>query len=506
MRLTSSPATWRIILGFSAVLAIFGGAALVSMQTFQRIIDSTDEILELQRGRENGLQIEVYARRMEAVMADLARSADIGQIPDFDEATMSFENLELQMTAARRRLTRLARTSQEKQWMAQCEDWAWQIDFEFRYHLLPAVASRNEDLAWQYRQHARDMLESLIWANRRMTTAQEMQIRRARDSALRLRDAAERDTAILLSVAVLAAIIIGYWAVHSIISPIRELMKATESLAGGDWTPKVDSKRQDEFGRLAESFNRMSEDLRTHQQKLVQAEKMASLGRMSAGVAHEINNPIGVILGYVKLLLKNEALTGQVRSDVQVIGEEAEQCQQIVQDLLSFSRPIPPAHEVVDLCKVVEECLSRASRSYLPNGVAIVRDYRTDTLPVRGDGGRIAQAIQNIVRNGLEAMKEGGALTATLRIVEHSEAVGKELRTRPMAEVLLADTGPGIPPENLGKVFEPFFTTKDKGTGLGLPIAYAAIRAYSGSITIQSEKGHGTRFTIRLPLIEELVT
>jgi signal transduction histidine kinase len=478
--------------GFVLVLAIFALAAVLSMKNMERVGQATDEIRQLQEGRENGLQVETLARRMDAAMADLLRSGEWQQVEVFRATAQA-------MKAAREEMGKAARTDKERAWLAECSALSRQLEADFDQYFVPAVIAADEDAAWLHRRRGRELLEKLLGLNEQFTRLQELKIGIALRGAIRVRSDAVRDSGLLFAAAVLVAVLIALLVAWSIATPIQELMKATQAVASGDLTRKLDTRRRDEFGRLAESFNKMSSDLREHQQRLVQAEKMASLGRIAAGVAHEINNPIGVISGFANLMSKDRNLSATMAEDIGVIREEAEQCQRIIQDLLDFSRPAPPAEEVVDLRKAVEELLDRARRWPTAAGITLATEFAADRLPVRADPSRLAQAMENIVRNAFEAMPDGGTLHVGLRIIHQAASPAEG---RPMAEAVFKDTGPGIPPTHIEKIFEPFFSTKEKGTGLGLSIAYAAIRAYGGTLTVQSEPVEGAAFTLRMPLAE----
>jgi signal transduction histidine kinase len=233
---------------------------------------------------------------------------------------------------------------------------------------------------------------------------------------------------------------------------------------------------------------------------VVQAEKLASIGRLAAGVAHEINNPIGVILGCAKMLRAAGDLPEDARDNLKAIEEEAEQCRAVVQDLLNLSRDVPPASTVLDLRDVAGDVLAREEAAAQAGRATVTAAMPEAPLLVKADAGRLRQAVRNIVRNAIEAMPEGGTLRVALRRDE-SHTPGDAPQTA-WAEAEFADSGCGIAPEALERIFEPFFSTKPQGTGLGLAIAYSVVRAYGGVIQVRSDPGQGASFTIRLPLAE----
>ncbi|MBP1636931.1 MAG: histidine kinase [Acidobacteria bacterium] len=301
--------------------------------------------------------------------------------------------------------------------------------------------------------------------------------------------------------------------------PLRDLVAATGRIARGDLDLRVEVRSQDEIGVLAGSFNTMTSSLheartelqrlneslerqvadrtaalRDAQAQLVQSEKMSSLGKLAASVAHEINNPLTGILTYSKLLIRMHEegeLTDKARDactrNLRLVQRETERCSAIVRNLLDFARQRPPMLKEVDLVAVLEEALALLAHRLQMQNVALVKDLQP--LPhVRADFGQLRQAFVNVALNAAEAMNEGGTLTVRSRVAGA------------MAEVEFADTGQGIPPEHLPRILDPFFTTKEKGTGLGLSVVYGLIERHGGKLDISSRVGAGTTVVIRLPV------
>jgi two-component system NtrC family sensor kinase len=215
------------------------------------------------------------------------------------------------------------------------------------------------------------------------------------------------------------------------------------------------------------------------------------IGRLSAGVAHEINNPLGGILLFSSLLLKNAAPDNRDRSSLERICNEAKRCQQIVQGLLDFARPREPKREQIVLENVVDRTLQLVSGQSLFHNIEVVRDYAEPKPEGLADPSQLQQVVLNLIVNAAEAMGGKGSLTLATRSVEDGTS----------AQIEIADSGCGIAPENLERLFEPFFTTKEvgQGTGLGLSISRSIVESHSGSIWAESEVGAGARFFIRLP-------
>ena len=309
--------------------------------------------------------------------------------------------------------------------------------------------------------------------------------------------------------------------------PLRDMVVATKKIAQGDLSHEVNIQSRDEIGHLAESFNQMVRELKHAQQELtewgetlekrvadrtealekaqyqlIRSEKLASLGKLAAVVAHEINNPLAGILTYIKLLLK---ITGkepfpvsraeEMKNYLSVMDTEMNRVTRIVKDLLTFARRSKPRIEKVNVNSIVEQSLSLLENKIKLQNVDL-QTQLDDTLPlVPCDFSQIQQVLMNLIINGTEAMSNGGELNIKTNHRPDNEFV----------EIEVADTGAGIPDEHLSKIFDPFFSTKEagKGVGLGLSIVYGIVNEHKGSIDVKSAEGKGTTFTIKLPTVVE---
>jgi signal transduction histidine kinase len=229
----------------------------------------------------------------------------------------------------------------------------------------------------------------------------------------------------------------------------------------------------------------------THLQ-LVSSEKMASLGKLAAGIAHEINNPLGGILIYSSLMMEDLPETDSRRADLVRIVQEAGRCKEIVKSLLEFARQTEPKMEPTDINRAITDGLFFLVNQALFHNIRIVKKLDAFLPFVRGNAGQLKQVFMNIIVNAAEAMRGGGTLTITTFCAPDQKTVFVEC----------TDTGEGIPPENLTRIFDPFFTTKEvgKGTGLGLATSYGIVEDHGGKISVKSQAGEGTTFTIELPV------
>ncbi len=230
------------------------------------------------------------------------------------------------------------------------------------------------------------------------------------------------------------------------------------------------------------------------EQQLRQSEKLSALGQLIAGVAHELNNPLAVIMGYAQLLAKQGTTEGKVRTDIVKILRESERAAKIVRNLLTFARPREPQMVVVDINRLVASILETHEAELLQNGITATKRLSPNSPTTMADPHQIEQVITNLLINAVHALC---TWSGARQLDVGTEVVGTSLL------ITVADTGPGISPEVVGKIFDPFFTTKapGKGTGLGLSISHSIIEEHRGRIWVQSERGKGAKFFVELPMV-----
>ena len=235
-------------------------------------------------------------------------------------------------------------------------------------------------------------------------------------------------------------------------------------------------------------------DVAMLQAKLMHAEKMAAVGQLVSGVAHEVNNPLTAILGFADLLLENPELSGDVRDDLQIIVEESQRTREIVQNLLSFARQTPPAKQPVDVNQVLRRTIALRAYDMSSHGIELVEEFDLQLPSVVGDSHQLQQVFLNILNNACDAVRDTG---------RHRRIIIRTERSAGAVQVKFRDNGTGI--RNLDRIFDPFYTTKEvgKGTGLGLSICYGIVREHGGEILCcNNHDSTGATFTIRLPLTE----
>jgi two-component system, NtrC family, sensor kinase len=316
------------------------------------------------------------------------------------------------------------------------------------------------------------------------------------------------------------ALITGWFFFYTVHRPIKRLMIGTEQISSGNLDYQLSNNSRDEIGQFARSFNEMTKSLKkandenlqwsqtlenkvrekTNELKLIhgqilQIEKMASLGKLSATVAHELNNPLEAILTYAKLIAKRlkreNVLTEQMRKmleDIEFVAQEALRCGNIVKNLLLFSKKQVGEFGLLPVKQIIEKATRLMQHHFAISNVRFSISYAPDTATLVCDENQIQQALIALFVNAVEAMPDGG----TLQVEVSQQGPDGEL------QIVLTDSGVGISAEDLPHIFEPFFTTKKeaKGVGLGLSVVYGIVERHGGKISVQSELGKGTTFRL----------
>lgn len=324
--------------------------------------------------------------------------------------------------------------------------------------------------------------------------------------------------------ALMLIMVLSWFSVWQVVGrPVKALKQGTEHLTSGDLGYQIDVRSEDEIGELANSFNAMSRELqaernqnlaftqtlearvedktrelkRAHEHAL-HTEKMASIGKMAAVLAHEINNPLSGILTYAKLLRKwiehedcGRSRRGEIYDSLDLIASESRRCGDLVKNLLTFSRTTPVNLQPTNLNQIIDRSLRLVQHQIDLGGIQLQLQLDPQLPPVLCDGAQIEQVVLALVMNAMDAMQQGGNLWITTSF----------LREKSQVRAVVRDDGSGIPPEILPRIFEPFLTTKEtgRGVGLGLAISHSILERHHGSIEVESEFGRGTTFTVTLP-------
>lgn len=333
-------------------------------------------------------------------------------------------------------------------------------------------------------------------------------------------EATSRNTlALLFTLGTLAVIVIGYFISQNIAKPILHLRLLSQSVASGNFENQADFSRTDEIGDLAQSFDTMTqhlkerkaeterlyaealqrnkelaeinEKLKATQAQLVQSEKLASVGQLTAGIVHDVKNPLAVIMGMTEFMLSEEELTPEMQHEIQTMNKSAVKGNQIVSDLLTFARQSTPELLERDIRDTLEAALRLTGYLIKKGRIQVVRNLPDKPIYMSYDAQQIEQVLINLIANAIHAMPDGGQLNVGL--------------SRQNGNVILevGDTGTGISPGHITRIFDPFFTTKPEGegTGLGLSVSHGIIACHHGDINVESTLGSGTTFIITLPVV-----
>ena len=315
---------------------------------------------------------------------------------------------------------------------------------------------------------------------------------------------------VILAVITIAflSFVLGFLSLKFINIPIKRLTETMKKAEEGDLTARVNVKSRDEMGKLAENLNIMIEKLNLakqeaeqyHQELIQRANRMASIGELASGIAHEIRNPLAGIQGAIQILAegfpKEDART-QVTDEIQ---KQIYKLERLVKDLLNYAKPVPANYLPTDINRLVDKVLSFfVTQRGMPADYKIEKKLFSSLPKTMIDPSSMEQAFLNIILNAEKAMPKGGTFTITTVALPQRKDDGKEVHE---VQIIFEDTGAGIPGENLPKIFNPFFSTRSDGTGLGLAITKNIVEQHGGKIEVESRVNVGTKFIITLPAME----
>ena len=465
----------RLALAFAALIALYAAATLIALLGFAQV----NRGLAQTRARVDSMRLALdLASAVRDQYAHQAHTIIIGN----DSHLGFYAEAKTRVLTLIKDLRQRAERPDERAWVDDIEAGAAELDGVFSRQIVPAVLSgRTADANVE---HAR----ALAMVSR-IQQRTDLLAKRFEDAIGELQSFAqstrERTVAWSVFFLVLAPLLAGVVAVYlgrKVARPVAFLHAGAERLAAGDLDTRIVVGGNDEFGDLARQFNAMVASLKEQQSRLLQSERLAGVGRLAAGVAHEINNPLGVILGYTRLLRKKAV--GSLADDLAIVEEEVLRCQEIVEGLLDFSRPVEAGSQRVDLRGLCDDVVARFAESSPSPGV---------TVTVAGQGGaagtasKLRQVLLNLIKNAVEAAAPGGSVD--IHVSENDQR----------SQVTVRDSGHGLDSEARERLFEPFFTNKPRGTGLGLAVSQAIARAHGGEIVAEPPGQGGACFVLRLP-------
>ncbi|MBM9606629.1 cache domain-containing protein [Desulfopila inferna] len=326
----------------------------------------------------------------------------------------------------------------------------------------------------------------------------------------------KKSTSSLIIIGILLSSILSYLLARTVIRPLHTLQQGIDRISSGDLEYKVEITDPDIASDLAASFNGMASSLRKSLAELKQTyvelaekEKLAAVGEMTAGIAHEIKNPLGVIQGSAQVVLDRRRPWEMRERAARFIIDEVERLDNTLKAFLSFARPAPPVLVETDVIRLLEETLSATEERYREEGYVFIREYDEGILPIEADRYQIRQVFWNICLNSIQAMPEGGIITIRVGMVNRKEYPDGKVIERsldnPFAiqrnwlSISIEDGGCGIPEAKIEKVMDPFVSLRDDGIGLGLSIVSQIVKLHRGQVKVTSLEGEGTVFTILFP-------
>ncbi len=468
----------RLIASFALVVLAFGAALVFVSVSVSRIQEAMSEVAMREEAVRYGLTLASCGRDQYIHTAHLLITHEEGHIQEVREVVKRMGDCQMHVRDA-------VSTPKEKADIDDLDVAAEEFRRVFFEGIVPAVHEHRIDDALDLHERSEALLSRIIAANDRLSASFRREIDDANERARAVARRALWVTVGVLLAGIGLAVGVGVFLGRSILGPIGDLLKGTEAVARGDLSPRIPRAPIAELERLRESFEVMTRELSLRERALVEAEKRASLGLLAAGVAHQINNPIGVILGYARLL--EEGKITDPAAALRIVHDEAGEAKMIVETLLSLSRPGRIATEDVPLADLLADTAEHAMR-YRRGAPAEVRVAPVPVgLAVRTDAKKLQQVLVNLLVNAIEAMPRGGA--AELRALRREGSVAIEV----------SDEGPGLSDEQMARLFDPYFTTKQGGTGLGLAITSEIVRALGGTVEVRRREPRGSVFTVVLP-------
>ena len=491
----------RLAIGLGLVLVVFSAALLITLHYLAELKQMSDEVTARMEVRRQVVATVRAAQLLQSgfTTADAANPANLAR---FDNV---YNRLQERISALLAQPTEQPEGTYLTELRQACADLRALLVRQTASAAANTPGASPEELTRQ----SREILGRIELLNQNLVDIFDNRLIGAALQAQSDWNVSSAVSQVIFPVALLVSLLVIYYTHRSVTGPVGVLVTGTRTLAEGDLGSDIQVDGSGEFRELADSFNRMARTLQVNQKQLIEAEKMASVGRLAAGVAHEINNPLAVIIGHAKMLLATMEQNDPEREQIATIADEALQCKNIINSLLDLSRPSETAPgEVLNPNEVIVEVVNMVQALQLADGVKVDVSVIDRPIPLTISRPRLRQLALNIVRNAVEALRgvRDGHVRVEGYIRPRSKLEPASLKDAAPASSFLifvfTDNGLGIPPQYMGRLFEPFFTTKADGTGLGLAISYNIVRAHGGFIEAQSIPAEGTAFTVGLPLDE----
>nr|MBA2544184.1 HAMP domain-containing histidine kinase [Deltaproteobacteria bacterium] len=431
----------RIVGAFGLVLLLFALALVVMVFSLDRIGAAEDEVARLDRAKHAGHHAAAMAREQYMHQAHTMLAWDASHLEHYretaDEARHATQHLEHEVAGHQgaeqaKRISRLVAES----------------DRRFREEVWPAIQRNDRARTSELHERTEHPVQEVVVLNTELNRSLENESDASRGDAERIRSTAMIAVLICFGLAIAAAAAVGVYLMRSISRPVATLRAQAARIGAGDLDARIGMPGDDELAELARGIDQMAADLKQHQGELIKAHRLASIGQVASGVAHEINNPLGIILGYLTFLRREPALAD--RDELRIIEDEVRQSLAIVAGLLDLSRPVRLNASDVALGEVAREAVARLEETGGANGIEI-RFRDNDVPPIVADEGKVRQIALNLLTNAVEAARDPDAASPTVEVTW-------ELLDRSVW-LHIDDHGPGISDESMARVFEPFFTT-----------------------------------------------
>ncbi len=474
---------WRRTIGaklagaFAAIMSLFAIALFVELGAFDRIAEAEAEV-------EAAEQVRLAAHRAGALVREQYMHQAHTIINGDDSHLDHYEDVAREARVATTRL--IAQVEHADAALAEeVARLAARNDAGFHDEVLPAVLRGDRVQLRALHDRTAGVVDQAVEILERLDAKLEARASAARGRAAALRGRARWLTFGCFAAALLLAMVVGAVLVRAVVRPMSLLRDGARRVGQGDLGVAIAVSTRDEFDELASAFNRMTENLARHQRQLLASQRLASIGQVAAGVAHEINNPLGVILGYVKLM-RRDASSADAEG-LRIIEDETRQCQRIVRGLLDLARPPHLEIAAFDLAELARDAVERLDSVGTFEGRRVDLSGLSTPVHAAADEAKVRQVIDTLLSNAADATHAGDAITVSVE------------RDGEGCALVVRDTGTGIAAEALPKVLDPFFTTKPNGLGLGLAIAQSIVDAHGGRLDVASGPDRGTRVNVSLP-------
>jgi signal transduction histidine kinase len=470
----------RIVLAFALVLALFAAALVAVLFALSAIGDAEREVARLDHAKHACHMATMLAREQYIHQAHTLLAGDRSHLDHYDRASKA-------AAEATEHLEMVAPDDDSRQRATEIASLVHESDRLFREEVVPMVGTADRSATKELAERTEAVIDQVDQLHDDLQANLAAQSDAAHRRAEKTRNQALLAVIVFFLLAIAVATALGGYLMRSISRPVALLRASAQKVGAGDLSARVELHGDDELAALAGVFNQMAADLARHQAKILEQHRLASIGQVAAGVAHEINNPLGVMLGYVQLMRRDPKTAGL--EELGILEDEIRQCQTIVAALLDLARPARLHRAEVDLVELAREAVSRLEETERLDGVS-VKVNGLDSLRVDADEGKVRQIVLNLLGNAIDAARAADALDVELSVA----------RNNGTGVVEIADRGAGIPAGARARLFEPFFSTKAKGHGLGLAIARTLARAHGGDVDLDDRPGGGTVARICLPI------